>query len=116
MPTTIDINSATVGLLTQLPGIAKNMAYKIVNHRQRHGLFTSWDEMKEIKGFPTERLPEIKSRATLICPKGEGPCAPPRHADTSHLEKVEKKPAGYTRKLRNTRSPDKLRQRAGPRH
>ena len=111
----IDINTATTRELTQLPGIAKNIAYKIVNHRERHGVFTSWEELKEVKGFPVERLEEIKLRAKLTCPDKEG-CAPPRHVNTTHLEKVRKKPAGYTRAMRSTRRPEKLKEGMGPRH
>src|SRR5581483_6473253 len=61
----IDLNSASVGTLTQLPGIAKNMAYRIVDYRDKHGPFSSWEELERIKEFPTERLEEIKLRAVL---------------------------------------------------
>jgi len=111
----IDINTARTGELTQLPGIAKNITYKIVNHRERHGFFNSWEELKEVKGFPVERLEEIKLRARLTCPDKEG-CSAPRHVSTTHSEKVRKKPAGYTRATRSTRRPDKLKEGAGPRH
>src|SRR5690242_715381 len=61
----IDLNSASVSTLTQLPGIAKNMAYRIVNYRDKHGPFSSWEEVERIKEFPRERLEEIKLRAIL---------------------------------------------------
>jgi DNA uptake protein ComE-like DNA-binding protein len=35
----ININAASPKQLTQLPGIAKNLASRIVNHRKRHGYF-----------------------------------------------------------------------------
>ena len=100
----IDLNSAPVTQLTQLPGISKTLAYRIVNHRQRHGEMTSWEELKEIKDFPAERLAEIQTRATLAC--SEPGCAPPRHLET-HLEEVRKHPSGFTRKLRATRGPQR---------
>lgn len=113
----IDINSATVRQLTQLPGIAKNLAYRLVNHRARHGLFASWEELKEVKGFPVERLAEIKARATLICRDEEGiRCKPPRHLESTHLEEIQKKPAGYTRAARRTRRPARLDGSSGSRH
>jgi hypothetical protein len=74
----IDLNSAGAGELSQLPGISKNIAYRIVNHRKRHGWFTSWDELVEAKEFPSDRLDEIKLRAKLSCPDEPGACAPPR--------------------------------------
>ena len=111
-----NINTASVRELTQLPGIAKNIAYRIVNHRQRHGWFTSWRELLEVKEFPVERLDEIKARATLVCPEDRENCLPPRHMGGRHVEEVKKKPAGYTRAIRSTRRSDKVKERAGPRH
>lgn len=100
----IDLNTAGVRLLTQLPGISKTIAYRIVNHRQRHGYLTSWEECKEIKEFPVEKLTEIKRRASLSCPDQE--CVRPRHLE-SHLRRESKKPAGFNRKLRSTRRPQR---------
>jgi len=111
---TIDLNTAGVGILTQLPGISKDIAYRIVNHRKRHGWFTAWEELLEVKDFPAKRLVEIKSRASLSCPDEPGSCAPPRHLK-KHLIEVMKKPRGYTRSIRNTRRPDKLRNLREPR-
>ncbi|MCI0351905.1 MAG: helix-hairpin-helix domain-containing protein [Acidobacteriales bacterium] len=101
----IDINSAGVGQLTQLPGIAKNTAYKIVNHRQRHGLFTSWEELTGVKTFPTERLAEIKGRAELKVPEDARPA---RGVKRAHLERMRKKPGGYTKAMRSGRRPGKM--------
>jgi competence ComEA-like helix-hairpin-helix protein len=111
----VDINKASPHELTQLPGIAKDMAYKIVNHRNRHGLFTAWEELKEVKGFPVERLDEIKSRATLTCDDDPSTCAPPRHME-AHLAENAKRPEGYTRAMRSTRRAQITKERAGPRH
>lgn len=102
----IDINSAGVAELTQLPGIAKNIAYKIVNHRQRHGLFTAWEELAEVKNFPAAKLPQIKLRAELKLPEGVGGAARP--VRKSHLERMRKKTAGYTKAMRSGRRPGKI--------
>ena len=115
MENPININTASTQELTQLPGIAKSVAYRIVNHRERDGWFTSWKELLEVKEFPADRIDEIKARSVLDCPEDKENCVPPRHPD-KHLEEVKKKPAGYTRAIRSTRRPDKVRQRAGPRH
>ena len=103
----IDINRAKVGELTQLPGIAKNMAYNIINHRQRSGLFTTWEELAEVRGFPVEKLDQIKARAILTS-RDEG-FRPPRHIRPDHLERASKKTTGYTKALRATRRPAKMR-------
>ena len=64
-PSKIDLNTAPVRLLTQLPGISKTLAYSIVNHRQRHGLFTSWEELTEVKQFPVDKLEDIKKKSDI---------------------------------------------------
>jgi hypothetical protein len=113
---TIDLNTAGVKELTQLPGVSKDIAYDIVNHRNRHGYFTAWEELLEVKSFPKEKLQWIKQRAILGHPNDEpGAFTPPRHLQ-SHLAEESKKPRGYTHKIRTTRRADRLRQAAGPRH
>ncbi len=110
----IDLNTAEAHILTQLPGISKTVAYHIVNHRQRHGYFTAWEELKEVKEFPVDRIEEIKARAVLGCPPGED-CLPPRHSIEHHLERELKKPAGNTRRLRTTKGPKKAHDSASHR-
>ena len=107
----INLNTATPKELTQLPGIAKNVAYRIVNHRKRHGLFTHWQELLEIKEFPSESLDSIKQRAALAPPQDIKPIdfVGPRRVKSSHIRSVEKKTAGYTKKARATRRQDRLR-------
>ncbi len=103
----IDLNLAGVRLLTQLPGISKTVAYRIVNHRQRHGYLTDWEELKEVKEFPIEKLDAIKQRATLTCPDRE--CAPPRRIKASHIERIKKEPAGFTKRTRATQGSKRFR-------
>jgi transcriptional accessory protein Tex/SPT6 len=105
MPAEINLNTATTKELTQLPAIAKNLAYRIVNHRKRHGYFTHWEELLEVKEFPAEALDRIKRRATIAPPEGIlreefGP----RRLKSSHIEKAAKRPKGYTKSLRATRN------------
>ena len=80
---------------------------KIVNHRNRHGYFTRWEELAEIKGFPAEKLEEVKAAAVLGCPDED--CSGPRHV-RPHLRETRKKPAGYTKAIRSTRMSDRLKQ------
>ena len=110
MITTININTATVKELTQLPGIAKNLAYRIVNHRNRHGYFTHWQELLEVKEFPADALDQIKQRANISPPAGIlkeefGP----RRIKTAQIERAKKKPKGDTKAIRATRSSDRLK-------
>lgn len=102
----ININTAGVGELTQLPGIAKNTAYNIINLRERRGLFTNWEELTDVKEFPVEKLEQIKLRASLSC--AEEGFRPPRHVRPNHLERARKKTAGYTKAMRATRRPARM--------
>jgi competence ComEA-like helix-hairpin-helix protein len=110
MPDAININTASTKELTQLPGIAKNVAYNIVNHRKRHGYFTHWQELLEVKEFPEKALEQIKARATLLPIKGIRPEEfGPRRVKKEHLDRTAKKPKGYTKAIRATRDPDRLK-------
>lgn len=107
----IDINSAPASELTQLPGIAKNVAYNIVNHRTRHGFFVTWDEFAEVKDFPVHRLEEIRERAVLTQPAENRPTETvpaPRRLKHEHVPEVRKQNKGYTKAMRSTRRPDRL--------
>jgi hypothetical protein len=107
----INLNTAAPKDLTQLPGIAKNIAYNIVNHRDRHGFFTHWQELAEVKDFPLEALPRIKERATIDPPPDIRPedFTNPRHIKPSQIEEVAKKPRGYTKAIRATRRQDRIK-------
>jgi competence ComEA-like helix-hairpin-helix protein len=115
MPKIIDVNSAHPSELTQLPGVAKDLAYRIVNYRKQHGLFSALEELMEVKGFPSGRIDEIKPLIQLGCPDEPGSCVPPRHL-RSHQNKTAKKTRALTRSVRSTRRSDRLRENAGRRH
>ena len=107
---TININTATTKELTQLPGIAKNLAYRIVNHRNRHGYFTHWIELLEVKEFPADVLDKIKQRANILPPAGIlkqefGP----RRIKSEQIKRIAKQPKGYSKAIRTTRSSDRLK-------
>ncbi len=102
----IDLNTANDKILTQLPGVNITIARAIVNHRRRHGWFTAWKELETVKGFPVDRLADIKQQARLSCPEDrpgqtQTECVPPHHLDDHRLSRV--KTGGYTRKLRTSR-------------
>ena len=106
----INLNTAGPKELTQLPGVAKNVAYNIVSHRKRHGYFTHWEELLEVKAFPLEALDRLKARATLLPIDGVRPEEfGPRRLKTEHLRREAKKTHGHTKAIRNTRSRDRLK-------
>jgi competence ComEA-like helix-hairpin-helix protein len=113
MTATINLNTATAKELTQLPGVGKNVAYNIVNHRKRHGYFTHWEELLEVKDFRQDVLDALKERATLLPIEGVRPEEfGPRRVKTKQIARVAKKPKGYTKEIRSTRTPDRLKRSA----
>lgn len=113
MAEAINLNTAKPKELTQLPGIAKNVAYNIVNHRKRRGYFTHWEELLEVKEFPEKALDEIKKRARLLPIEGVRPEEfGPRRIRKQHLDRAAKKSKGYTKAIRSTRNPDRLKRSA----
>jgi hypothetical protein len=105
MPEKINLNTANTKELTQLPGIAKNVAYRIVRHRARHGLFTQWQELLEVKEFPADALDRIKQRATLDPPPDIKAIdfVGARRVKPTHIAEVKKQTAGYTKRSRTTK-------------
>jgi hypothetical protein len=63
-----------------------------------------------VKEFPVEALERIKQRATLDPPPGlNEDFLGPRRVKPADLAEVKKKPKGYTKAIRTTRSADRLK-------
>ncbi|MEZ4970078.1 MAG: helix-hairpin-helix domain-containing protein [Flavobacteriaceae bacterium] len=58
--TKININQASPGDISKLVYLKYELAARIVAYREANGGITSFDELKEIEDFPTERLDIIK--------------------------------------------------------
>ena len=56
----LDINTATVEQLTQLPGIGEKIAERIVKYREEHGLFSKIEDLLSVKGIGEKKLEKIK--------------------------------------------------------
>jgi competence protein ComEA len=56
----IDVNTADVTLLETLPGVGPATAAAIVDHRERHGPFTSVDGLLEVRGIGEAKLAALR--------------------------------------------------------
>ena len=61
----LDINSATVEDLSQIPFLALNTIIKIIEYRERHGPLKALDELLKIPGFDKLLLDIIRSYVTV---------------------------------------------------
>ena len=61
----IDLNTATVQQLDELPGVGPAIAQRIVDHREANGPFTSVDDLLEVSGIGPATLEKIRPLATV---------------------------------------------------
>lgn len=59
----IDVNSATVGELIELPGIGPALAARIVAYRTEHGLFRTVDDLTAVKGIGPATVEGLRESA-----------------------------------------------------
>ena len=59
-PGQLDLNTATLDQLEELPGIGPVLAQRILDYRTTHGQFTSVDELLEVSGIGDQRFAELK--------------------------------------------------------
>ena len=50
-PVPVDLNTADLEHLMMLEGIGETKAQAILEYRQEHGPFTSWEEVDQVKGI-----------------------------------------------------------------
>lgn len=61
----ININTASVEELDELPGIGPSTAEKIVSYRESNGLFASIDDIKNVSGIGDATFDDIKELITV---------------------------------------------------
>ena len=57
----ININTATIQELDNLPGVGEATANKIINYREEKGRFNSIEEIKNVNGIGEKKYDEIKA-------------------------------------------------------
>lgn len=66
----INVNTAGLQELTQLPGVGPALAGRIVEHRKQSGPFRRPEDLLAVKGIGPKLLAKIKDRLTFDAPAG----------------------------------------------
>jgi competence protein ComEA len=67
----ININTATAEELTSLKGIGKAKSQAIIEHREKHGLFKTVDDLKVVPGIGDKLLEQLRPQITVgVAPSG----------------------------------------------
>ena len=91
----VDLNTATVEQLSQVPGIGRKKATDVIAYRDAHGPFTSVDQLDHVKGFGKKALARVAPYLRL------GGAAPSAAVAAPPADEPEKKPA----KARKAKAP-----------
>ena len=61
----IDLNTASVERLTELPGIGEALARRIVEYRQQMGPFQSIEDVMNVKGIGEKKFSKFQDQITV---------------------------------------------------
>jgi competence protein ComEA len=64
----IDVNTATIEQLEQLPGVGPGVAKAIVDFRQKSGPFRRVEDLLAIRGMTKQRLEKIRPYVVVASP------------------------------------------------
>ncbi|MFQ5778095.1 MAG: ComEA family DNA-binding protein [Terriglobia bacterium] len=61
----VNINTATVEELAQLPGVGEGIARRIVRHREKSGKFRRVEELLVIRGISRKKMEALRAYVTV---------------------------------------------------
>lgn len=61
----ININTAEIALLTELPGVGQSLAQRIVAYREENGLFADVQDLLNVSGIGKSKLEELLPYITI---------------------------------------------------
>lgn len=61
----VNLNTATVAELENLPGIGPALAQRIIDYRTQHGPFASIEQLQQVPGIGEVRFAELKDHVTV---------------------------------------------------
>lgn len=62
----LNLNDATAEELDRVGGIGRQRAQDIVDYRNQHGPFKSWDDLKKMPGFSSKLVADMKNQGIRI--------------------------------------------------
>jgi competence protein ComEA len=64
----VNLNTATISQLEDLPGIGPSLAARIVEHRQKNGAFKSVDDLMAVKGIGEKNFTKLQGFLSVGAP------------------------------------------------
>ena len=61
----VNLNTANLAVLEELPGVGPVLAQRILDWRTEHGRFTSVDELAEVSGISEKMFAQLQGKVTV---------------------------------------------------
>jgi competence protein ComEA len=65
-PAKVNLNTASVSQLDELPGVGSVTAKRIIDWRAEHGRFTAVNQLRQVDGIGDSRFAHLKELVTVL--------------------------------------------------